>query len=200
MGVASKDQIAEFAGKVHREAVRRLQLGSRRLGDIDDIAQEVAMKFARQAERHMARYATPAAFVAATLRSTTIDWERRNRAQRGEGARPVSDHGGGVRRRREVASLDAPSKGRRRTRPGSGVTTRQDTPCDDGWEDAVVTRIDTELVLDQLDDADRGVVADLYAGWSVVETARRRGRSRDQVNRLRKRLGPHFDHLRGWAS
>ena len=74
-----------YCSTVWREALRILT--NRRVTiDADDIAAEVAAKFLADPAKFMAKFPTPEVFAWAVTKHTRLDYERRQRIQRGEGA------------------------------------------------------------------------------------------------------------------
>ena len=73
-----------YCSTVWREALRILKT-KRRL-EADDIAAEVAAKFLADPAKFMAKFPTPEVFAWAVTKNTRLDYERRQRVQRGEGA------------------------------------------------------------------------------------------------------------------
>lgn len=73
-----------YCSTVWREALRILKT-KRRL-EADDVAAEVAAKFLADPAKFMAKFPTPEVFAWAVTKNTRLDYERRQRVQRGEGA------------------------------------------------------------------------------------------------------------------
>lgn len=88
---------------VHAVVARR-----RSADDAIDIASEVVAVFLVDPERIMAAYPDAEAYARAAVRHATIDFDRRQRAQRGQGARLRALPDGEVTVRRSVVSGDAP--------------------------------------------------------------------------------------------
>ncbi len=78
---------------VFRE-VARIAARSRRAFDADDIAGEVALAVAHRPAGVMARYPDPVCFARQRARHAGISFDRRQRTQRGEGARLYVQHDG----------------------------------------------------------------------------------------------------------
>lgn len=78
---------------VFRE-VARLSARSRKAFDADDIAGEVAMALAARPAAIMAAYPDPVGYARQRASHAGISFDRRERAQRGEGARLLSDKDG----------------------------------------------------------------------------------------------------------
>ena len=78
--------IDDYVAAVFREVVRVASI-VRHGFDADDIAAEVAASVLDQAELIMARYPDPLRYARVRVRHAGISFDRRERAQRGEGAR-----------------------------------------------------------------------------------------------------------------
>ena len=74
--------------------VARIAARSRRTFDADDIAGEVALAVAHQPADVMAHYPDPACYARQRARHAGISFDRRQRAQRGEGSRLYTQHDG----------------------------------------------------------------------------------------------------------
>jgi DNA-directed RNA polymerase specialized sigma24 family protein len=99
---------AAYAAELHRHAVRLLAIRHREVSylDIDDVAQDVVVTFFGDPGSVMTRYPNPVAYASASVGSRLEDWRRRERAQRGEGARLTTDAGGQPCVKRRFEPLD----------------------------------------------------------------------------------------------
>lgn len=128
----------DYAAIVRRVAYR---FAVKRFGwaKADDIAQATLEKFCADPAGIMAQYPDPQAFAIAVARTTGIDLDRRERAQRGEGAnlRPNAD--GQLDVARIVISTDEVTD----VRPGADIA------------EIVVAGLTITAILDQLEPLDR---------------------------------------------
>ncbi len=85
-------EVETYAASLHRSVVHILRRRHRALGPFarDDVAQDVVLRFLEDPLPVMESYGQPWVYALASLRSRASDFERRERAQRGEGARLVA--------------------------------------------------------------------------------------------------------------
>jgi RNA polymerase sigma factor (sigma-70 family) len=178
---APREEVAAYIAAVHRTA-REVLVRIHRVWDADDIASEIALALAADATLVMTAYPDPAVFARVRARHAAIQYQRRQRVQRGEGAR-VFHHADGT------------------VHPGRTVVSGNVTPTEGGAE-WLVTYVDGSVLLDEqltdqmlasvlLADALDGLAVsereELYLidglGWTVQEVAEWRGQRRETVSR-----------------
>ena len=135
---AAEQSFTAYADTVHRVAYR---FAFKRFGgnQAADIAQATVTKLWADHERYMAAYPDPKAFAIAVARTTGIDLQRRERAQRGEGANLRAGADGQLDVRRIVLSSEEITD----LRPDADIAER------------VAAGLDLGAVLDRLDPLDR---------------------------------------------
>lgn len=176
-------QIEEFAAALRRSVVRVLRSqGGHTAFEIDDIAQDTVMRFLEDPCRVMEAYPAPWVYARASLRSRSSDFARRERSQRGEGARLVAGRHGSTTRRVAV-SLD---------QGGRGADGRPlDLQIADHRQDVerVLDRIQVDELLRLLTVRERAILLGVDGhDYTVVEIAEALGLRRETVSRLLARI------------
>lgn len=183
-GSSHAAEVEAYAASLHRVVVQLLRRRHRALGPFaqDDIAQEVVVRFLEDPVRVMSAYTQPVVYAMASLRSRATDFERRERSQRGEGARLVAT-AEGLRPRRIAISLDHGHRG-----TGDRGADWQIADPRSGSEH-VLDRMEVEHILSILTVRERGVLlgVDGY-DYSVAEIAEILGLRRETVSRLLNRV------------
>jgi RNA polymerase sigma factor (sigma-70 family) len=176
-------QIEEFAAALRRSVVRVLRSqGGHTAFEIDDIAQDTVMRFLEDPHRVMEAYPAAWVYARASLRSRSSDFARRERTQRGEGARLVQRRGEWTPRRIMI-SLDQGG----RDRDGRPV----DLQIADHRENVerVLDRIQVDELLRLLTVRERAILLGVDGfDHSVVEIADALGLRRETVSRLLARI------------
>ena len=138
---------------------------------VDDVCQDVALQFCRDPAGIMARYPAPAAFAAATGEHRALDHARRERAQRGQGARLVRGPDGQAEVGRAVVPFGPVHEA------GLTGSTRS-------VEDEALDRVEAGRVLGAVPTADRAAFYEVVGlGRSIAEAAVTLGRDRSVVSR-----------------
>ncbi|MEN9506580.1 MAG: hypothetical protein RI958_2506 [Actinomycetota bacterium] len=170
----------EYIAAVLREASRRLA-STRSPFDVDDITALVVERLVRDIDGLMVQYPNPAVYAGVVARTTAIDFDRTQNAQRGVGARITRDDQGEVVVRRTVVSGD-----RRDGETGLGIfeTLAAET---DAFDELVEVLDATETVVGLLGTIPARQAEAIYldkglgVDQSVIGTRQRR--RRETVNR-----------------
>jgi RNA polymerase sigma factor (sigma-70 family) len=176
-------QIEEFAAALRRSVVRVLRSqGGHTAFEIDDIAQDTVMRFLENPCGVMEAYPAPWVYARASLRSRSSDFARRERSQRGEGARLVAGPHGDTPRRLAV-SLDQGGRGA----DGAPLDLQIGDPRHD--VERVLDRLQVDDLLRLLTVRERAILlgVDGY-DYTVVEIADALGLRRETVSRLLARI------------
>ena len=170
--VTAEQYLAIVVRTVHRVGARRYGIEA-----AEEIAQLVAEQFWPRRAEYMATY-EPETFAAAAMRSRANELRRRDRIERGQGARLVEDADGLKRPGREVVSWEV------HTAAGGAVPHGSTDVA--GRATDVVT---VNAALDELDERSRRLVL-LVDGWglTVTEAAEAAGLSRPYANRELTRI------------
>jgi DNA-directed RNA polymerase specialized sigma24 family protein len=173
--------VADYASRLSREALRLVAVVRRGL-DADDIAQSVAEQFLVQPEVIMAKYPDPRLYARQRVQHAGISFDRRERAQRGEGVRLRKDADGTMHPYRRAVSGHSSS-----TEGGDELFSFVADPAAE-FEQSVTERVALQRALHV---ACVGISQrDLYevwlvdgCGWEVLEVARLCGQARETVSR-----------------
>jgi RNA polymerase sigma factor (sigma-70 family) len=176
-------QIEEFAAALRRSVVRVLRSqGGHTAFEIDDIAQDTVMRFLEDPCRVMEAYPAPWVYARASLRSRSTDFARRERTQRGEGARLVAGRHG-LTTRRVAVSLDHGGRGH----DGGPIDLQIADPRHD--VERVLDRLQVDDLLRMLTVRERAILLGVDGhDYSVVEIADALGLRRETVSRLLARI------------
>ena len=168
-------------------AASRKNVGCR--ADADDLANDVVLWAMQRGEVLMTRYESAGKLAHVRIKHAKLDFERRQRAQRGEGSDLAVDADGEKSVRRTVQSGDA--------RDGTSERAIFDTlTADIVLDDAVTTFLNdrwmVEYVTEGLSDADRRllIAVDAY-GETVSDVALREGGVRETYSRRLSRARRH---------
>lgn len=178
--------LVELRIAAYRAACRK-NFGCR--ADADDIANEVVLWAMQRGEVLMTRYESAGKLANVRVKHAKFDFERRQRAQRGEGSDLAIDADGGKSVRRTVQSGDS--------RDGNTDRAIFDAlTADMVLDDAVTKLLDdrwmVEYVTEGLSDADRRLLlaVDAY-GETVSDVAVREGGVRETYSRRLSRARQH---------
>lgn len=192
---SSVEQVEAYAAALRRAVVQALSHRPPLGGvSLDDVAQEVVLKFLENPVRIMATYREPWIYARASAASRLVDLGRRDRAQRGEGSRLVVS-AEGARTRRTVIELDNASEDHHRSISGSVVDSAFTRPV----EDLVIDRLVVDEVLSALSADERWLIecVDVWQ-YTVTEIAAVIGLSRETVSRRLSSLRRSFPREEAW--
>jgi RNA polymerase sigma factor (sigma-70 family) len=178
---APREEVAAYIAAVHRTA-RDVLVRIHRVWDADDIASEIALALAADATLVMTAYPDPAVFARVRAGHAAIEHQRRQRVQRGEGARVFRHADGTVHPGRTVVSGNvAPTEG------GDEWLVTYVDPADLLDERLADQLLVSALLADALDGLAVCEREELFLidglGWTVQEVAEMRGQRRETVSR-----------------
>lgn len=171
-------EIEAYAAALRRSVVHALSRRDHAAGfGVDDVAQEVVLRFLEDPCRVMATYHEPWIYARASTSSRAVDLGRRDRAQRGEGSRLVATDDG-MRPARVAVCLDSVAE---------GVDHRVDfigsAPAP-SVEDTIVERLALDDFLAVLNDEERWLLDCVgVREYTVTEVAELLGLTRETVSR-----------------
>lgn len=170
--------IEAYAAALRRSVVHALSRRDHFGGfGVDDVAQEVVLRFLEDPCRVMATYHEPWIYARASMSSRAVDLGRRDRAQRGEGSRLIATEDG-LRPGRIAVCLDSVGDGgdRRVDLIGSAVVP--------SVEDTIVERLALDDLLAVLNDEERWLLDCVgVQEYTVTEVAELLGLTRETVSR-----------------
>lgn len=172
--------IRDYVEAVFREVMR---VAARvRRGDPGDLADEISAEVLEQPEPIMARYPDPVRYARERVRHAGISLDRRERVQRGEGARLFVDDDGQLRPGRSVVAGDAA------VREGGPTAFALLADPRSRFDDAAVDQLMATVLLRQcLGAASRQQLTELLLvdalGYEVTEVAELFGQCRETVSR-----------------
>jgi DNA-directed RNA polymerase specialized sigma24 family protein len=173
--------IADYVDRLFRETIRLVAVVRRGL-DADDIAQAVAEQFLHQPEVIMAKYPDPRHYARQRVQHAGISFDRRERAQRGEGVRLRKDADGSLHPYRRGVSGNSLGE------QGGGELFASIADAGAEFEQFAVDRV---ALAGALRRCCVGIAQrDLHelwlvdaCGWEVVEVAELCGQARETVSR-----------------
>lgn len=166
-------------------------MGRRRRPDADDVVQEIALHTTPKVPRLMAQHPDPVVYARHRVQHAGISWDRRQRAQRGEGVRLHPSADGLLHPGRQVVSGDATGH------DGAPGVFANLLDAAAAFEDALCDRMDAAALLERttigIPRADlREVLLVDGLGHEVQEVAATVGQAREtvsrRVGRTRRRL------------
>ena len=172
------DYLARFGAELCRRLRRR------NVRDADDIAQTEVERVKRRLNEVTSRYPNPEIYARVRLTAAVSDHFRREKVQRGHGAKATINDEGQLAHGREVISGDAPIP-----LPGSDGTIWETLPDADGdWVGNLNDQLKAAALLRYLSPQDAEIVyLSLGLEYSDAEIANRLGCARETVNRRKLR-------------